>query len=189
MVLIGYFAVQGFRYYQAQFKESALAEEISVLDRRIDAISSVGNMAEKIDVLKQKLEAKELLLEDRNLQLEELSVLFNYSSTDDLLKIVAATARQTGLKLVSISAGAVKAETVGTMTYQAQSVELSLGGQPADFFKFLAQLQQVVPVAAVTDVRLTDLEEDPAAQASILFFLSPVPVPTPTSKPVPTAVP
>ena len=221
VILIGYFAVQGFRYWRAWSQESSLEKEISVLDGKIDAVFHVGDLEERlealkvrlrtedpklkggellfearklllednIEALKQQLEAKESLLEDRNLQLEEVTRLFHYPSTDDLLKIVANTVQETGLNLISISAGEQQTETVGAMTYQVRRVGLTLGGEPADFYKFLAQLQEMVPVASATDVRLSRLDEDPSAQATLLFFLSPVPVATPTPGPAATAVP
>ena len=217
VILIGYFAVQGFRYWQAGSNESSLAKEISVLDGKIDVISPVRDLEErlealkvrlraedpklkggellfearkllleeKIEALKQQLEAEELLVEAGSLQLEELDGLFQYPSTDDLLKIVANTAQETGLSLISISAGELQTETVGAMTYQVRRVGLKLGGEPADFFKFLAQLQEMVPVASATDVRLS-LDKDPAAQVTLLFFLSPVTAPTPTPGPAAT---
>ena len=189
VILIGYFAVQGFRYWRAWSQESSIVREISVLDRRIAAVSPTGDMAEKIEALKQQLEANDLLLADRGLQLEELNGLFHYPSTDDLLKIVANTVQETGLNLISITAGELQTETVGLMAYQVREVGLTLGGEPADFYKFLAQLQEMVPVASATNLRLSKLDEDPSAQVTLLFFLSPVTVPTPTPKPGATKVP
>ena len=157
-ILIGYFAVQGFRYWQAWSRESSLAKEINVLDRKIDAVSPVGDLeerlealkvrlrtedpklkggellfearklllGEKIQALKQQLAAKELVLEDRNLQLEQLTGLFHYPSADDLLKIVANTVQETGLNLMSIASGELETETVGAMTYQVRRVGLTL---------------------------------------------------------------
>lgn len=222
VILVGYFAYQGFRYYQAQSDESSLAEEISDLDRKIAALSPVKDpegrlealkerlqseepklkdrdllfearkllLEENIDALKQQLEAKELLLEDGNLQLEALNGLFQYPSTDELMKVVANTALEMGMTLISISSGELQIETVGPMDYQVRRVGLTLGGEPADFSNFLAQLRETVPVATAADIRLSKLDEDPTAQVTLMFFLSPVTVPTPTPKPAAaTAVP
>ena len=84
---------------------------------------------------------------------------------------------------MSIASGELETETVGAMTYQVRRVGLTLGGEPADFYKFLARLQELVPVAFATDVRLSKLDKDPSAQATLLFFLSPVAVATPTPGP------
>jgi len=189
VILIGYFAVQGIRYWRASSQESSILREISVLDRRIAAISPTGDMAAKIEALKQQLDANELLLANRSLQIEELNGLFHYPSTDDLMKIVANTVQETGLNLISITAGEQRTEMVGPMAYQVREVGLTLGGEPADFYKFLAQLQEMVPVASATDLRLSKLDKDPSAQVTLLFFLSPVTVPTPTPRPGATKVP
>lgn len=188
VILIGYFAVHGFRYWQASSSESSLAKEINVLDGKIDAISPVGNLEEKLEALKVRLQAEEKLLEDENLLLEELNGLFQYPSTDNLLKIIATTAQEQGLNLVSITTGDLQTEKAGDMAYQVRRVGLTLGGEPEDFFKFLAKLQETISVASATDVRLT-LDEFPSARVTLLFFLSPVAVPTPTPVPQATAVP
>ena len=220
VILIGYFAYQGFRYWRAWSDESSLAKEISVLDGKLEAVSPLGDLDERLEghrmrlqtdnpklkagqlrflaqkrlldeskeALKQLLEAEEKLLEGGNLRLEEVKGLFEYPSTDDLLKILANTAQKTGLNLISISTGELQPETVGPIAYQVRRVGLNLGGDPAEFFNFLAQLQEMVPVTSATDVRFT-LEDDPKVQVTLLFFLSPVPVPTPTPVPAPTNVP
>ena len=214
VILIGYFALQGFRYWRAWSDKSSLAEEISVLDGKLEAVSPMEDLDERLEdhrmllqtdnpkltggqlrflaqkrlldeskeALKQQLEAEELLLGNRNSQLEELNGLFQYPSTDDLLNIVADTAQKIGLNLIFSSAGPLQTETVGAMVYQVRRVALKLGGEPADFFKFLAQLQEMVPVASATEVRLS-LEDDPSAEVTLLFFLSPVTAPTPTPMP------
>lgn len=222
MALLGYFAYQGYRYYQAQSDESSLEKDISVLDRKIAALSPVKDperrleslkvrlqtedpklkggellfearkllLEENIDALKQQLEAKKLLLEAGGLQLKALNGVFQYSSTDELLKIVADTALETGMTLISISSGESQIENVGPMDYQVGRVGLNLRGGPVDFSKFLALLRETVPVATATDIRFSKLDEDPSAQVTLLFFLSPVTVPTATPKPpVATAVP
>ena len=220
VILIGYFAYQGFRYWRAWSDESSLAKEISVLDGKLEAVSPLGDLDERLEdhrrrlqtdnpklkagqlrflaqkrlldeskeALKQQLEAEEKLVEEGNLRLEEVNGLFQYPSTDDLLKIVADTAQKTGLNLISISTGELQPETVGPMFYQVRRVGLNLGGDPAEFVNFLALLQEMVPVTSATGVRFT-LEDDPKVEVTLLFFLSPVPVPTPTPVPAPTKVP
>ena len=110
-------------------------------------------------------------------RLEELSALFEYPHTDDLMTIVSDIAVSSGVAVASISAGSRKPEGIaGEALYQLQPMDLTVEGETNDIYRFLRRLNGTVPVVSVEELNIGDLDRPgvtPKGQITLLFYLSP----------------
>ncbi|MCH6552303.1 MAG: hypothetical protein IH804_09875 [Planctomycetes bacterium] len=97
VVLLGYFLVQGWRYWQASGDVSSLKSQIKKLDDNTKLLVEAGELA-----------AAEADTNSSNGQrpVEELRSLFSPQSTENLMVIVAKTASKAGVDLTGMNPGA-----------------------------------------------------------------------------------
>lgn len=157
-VLLIYYSVLGVRYWQASRELPAVKERILELTR------STRSRAPDEQALLSELEA-------RIKRLDDLRSLFSYSQPDDLVAIVSATAKETPINLLSISVGEQQTKTYGDVDYKAQPMSLSLQGDLASIYRFMALLHHNVPVTHITSVKISNSEEGSSGQVQVLFYL------------------
>ncbi len=159
-----YFAGQGVRWWQANGDNSNLRGEISRLER------SSGQLPASAVEQEAKLETK-------TAQLESLLQLFEYPATDTLMAIVSATATNTGLDLVSMTAEDVVVEPRGDLRYRVRPISVVMDGPTANIRNFLSILYERVPVVVASNARTVNLDSSPSTQIQLRFYLSPEPIP------------
>ena len=165
LVLVAYFAAQGYRYLDANRDTSAAEREISRLERAARSQTSGTTV-------------QEAKLVENLVRLEDLRTLFDYPETDTLLAILSETARQTGIDLRSMSVADARVEPLGALQYQVQPISVSILGPTANVQDFLAALHDRVPVVAAAAPSMANLDSDDAVtQIQLKFFLSPEPLP------------
>jgi hypothetical protein len=162
VALVGYYAIQGARYWRASQDTDSLNSKIRQLSRALRSGPAAGET-----VARQ--------LETQQLRLAELRSSFNYPSTDELVAIVFDTARATSVELASMSVGDQQPRTLGETKFQVQPVALTVQGNMPDIYRFLAMLQERVPVVALSSINLASLDLEPSAQLQLLFYLLPEP--------------
>ena len=159
--LLGDYGFLGMKYLGA-------SEEVSALESEIRTVSAA---------LRRPAPDAEALQAELDLQEERLSAVRGLSSnlhSDDLVGILAATARETDVFLSRIGVGDGTKELLDGLQYQTQPMSLTLAGEETrDIFQFLTSVQQKVPLTSVPTITITRSAEARAAQVLIVFFLSP----------------
>ena len=159
--LLGYYGWLGMTYMGA-------SEEVSTLVSEIRTVSAA---------LRRPAPDAEALQAELDLQDKRLSAVRGLSSnlhSDDLVGILAATARETDVFLSRIGVGDGGTEQLDGVQYQTQPMSLTLAGEDTrDIFQFLTSVQQKVPLTSVPTINITSSDEERAAQVTIVFFLSP----------------
>ena len=161
LALLGYYGLLGIKYMGA-------SEEVSALESEIRTVSAA---------LRRPAPDAEALQAELDLQEKRLSAVRSLSSnlhSDDLVGILAATARETDVFLSRINVGGGTTELLDGLQYQTQPMSLTLAGEdPRHIFRFLTSVRQKVPLTRVPTINLTRSDEGQAAQVQIDFFLSP----------------
>ena len=168
LVLFGYYAIQGTRFYNAygipyvgpEGRSGSLRAEIKDIQDEIN--SSKPNPARA----QRKLEGQEL-------QLSELRRLFDYAATDDLVAIVSATAQESNLDLLSVAIGSPEIKALGDTIFTIRSMQVGVRGDAPNIIAFLSRLHDEVPVTAAPDVRITGFDTAPTARINLAFYLLP----------------
>ena len=164
LALLAYYLVQGARYWQALGDTSSINQELRSLDQKINSLSQTPTGA-SVDLAVQLA------------KVQALESIFNYSMTDDLLAVVSATARESGLELQSIRSHSPRKKVRDGIEYEVRPVAIVTVGPTANLSQFLSMLQQKIPVATALKVRIAGLDHLPTAQVQLNFFLSPTAVP------------
>ena len=170
LVLFGYYAIQGTRFYNAygipyvgtDGKIKALRAEI------LEIQSELAAKEPKADEAKKKLDAKEE-------QLAESRQLFDYPVIDDLVAIVSATAQESNLDLLSVTTGDPQFKTLGETLYAIRPMTITLTGDVPNFSVFLSLMHDQVPVTEATALRIAGLVDAPTARIDLAFYLLPQP--------------
>jgi len=161
LALLGYYGWLGMKYMGA-------SEEVSTLESEIRTVSAA---------LRRPAPDAETLQAELDLQDKRLSAVRSLSSnlhSDDLVGILAATARETDVFLSRIGVGDGATEQLDGVQYQTQPMSLTLAGEGTrDIFQFLTSVQRKVPLTSVPKIDITSSDEERAAQVLIVFFLSP----------------
>ncbi len=161
LALLGYYGWLGMKYMGA-------SEEVSTLESEIRTVSAA---------LRRPAPDAETLQAELDLQDKRLSAVRSLSSnlhSDDLVGILAATARETDVFLSRIGVGDGATEQLDGVQYQTQPMSLTLAGEGTrDIFQFLTSVQQKVPLTSVPTINITSADAGRAAQVQIAFFLSP----------------
>ncbi len=159
--LLGYYGWLGMRYMGA-------SEEVSTLESEIRTVSAA---------LRRPAPDAEALQGELDLQDKRLSAVRGLSSnlhSDDLVGILAATARETDVFLSRIGVGDGGTEQLDGVQYHTQPMSLTLAAEDTrGIFQFLTSVQQKVPLTSVPTINITSSDEERAAQVLIVFFLSP----------------
>ncbi len=161
LALLGYYGLLGIRYMGA-------SEEVSTLESEIRTVSaSLRRPAPDAEALQAELD-----LQDK--RLNAVRGLSSNLHSDDLVGILAATARETDVFLSRIGVGDGATELLDGVQYKTQGMSLSLAGEETrDIFQFLTSVQRKVPLTSVPTINLTSSDDERAAQVTIVFFLSP----------------
>ena len=192
LVLFGYYTFQGTRYYKAQGIPFIATEGIPLTGS--EKLPFIGPEAirfkapkglipaltqEKTDIdaelAQNQPDVESILaeLEGRKQQLKELRGDFRFTATDDLLKVVSDTSRETDVNLTTITTGELKAETLNETVYRVRPISMSLQGKTADFNRFLSIIQEKIPVVGVPEIQFAALGDNPTARLTLVFYLLP----------------
>ena len=167
VVLLGYFLVQGWRYWQASSDVSSLNSQIRKLDGNIKLLGEAGELA-----------AAGAGTNSSNGQRsgEELRTLFSPRSAETLMARVAETALKAGVDLTAMTPGAQSPTVLGELQYEVQALSISLQGATTDLFRFLSLLQKKVPVVTASQFSISGVNVFTTAQIQLLFYFSPEPI-------------
>lgn len=162
--LLLYFAGQGVRYWLS-------ADNIGSLEARIDTLRRATGPASP------EVAQEEATLQATQLRVEGLNEMFHYPATDELMGILSATAGETGLDLVSITADDPELRDIDSLRYQVRPISIIVDGPPDNVRQFLARIHQRVPVVVASSAQMVNLDTSPSTQMVLDFYLSPEPVP------------
>ena len=167
VVLLGYFLVQGFRYWQASGDTSSLDREILDLEN-----------STRLMILRGLAASEELEEETAEGQrsIEELNSLFSQRSAENLMTAVAATAVEAEVELTAINPSASQIKLLGELQYYVQPIGISVEGGTTELFRFLTLLHENIPVVSVSELSIGSLSDSPLAQMQLLFYLAPAPI-------------
>lgn len=159
--LLAYYGVEGLRYWQASNQAQALTAQRVVLSKTLqEALRGQAVLAAQLD-------------EERN-QMEQLEQLFHHPQADELIGIVAQTARENQVTLSSIGAGEDNPVIRGNVEYQNQPMTIILEGQNQDVYRFFSALHQRLPMVNLATVRMSGGGAAPAqVHVQLGFLLSP----------------
>ena len=161
LALLGYYGLLGMKYVGA-------SGEVATLESEIRTVSAT---------LRRPAPDAEALQGELDLQEKRLSAVRGLSSnlhSDDLVGILAATARETDVFLSRIGVGDGTTELLDGVQYQTQPMSLALAGEETrEIFQFLTSVQRKVPLTSVPTINITSSDAGRAAQVTIVFFLSP----------------
>jgi Tfp pilus assembly protein PilN len=164
VVLLGYFLFQGWRYLQASAEIAPLTREIQGLDNSILLMVRAAKASEA------KLREQAL---DGQRSEAELRDLFRRQSPEDLMAIVADTALATAVNLTSMSPEFPETQIRGELQYEVESLSVAVEGATTDLNRFLTSLHENLPVVSVSEIRIDNLDDAPATQVQLVFYLSP----------------
>ena len=167
VVLLGYFLVQGGRYWQASDDVSALDREILNLENSTRLMILSGIAAS------EELEAQPTVGQRT---IEELNSLFGERSAESLMTEVAAMAVEAAVELTAINPSPSELRVLGELQYHVRPIAISVGGSTANLFRFLSLLHENIPVVSVSDLTISALGVSPLAQMLLRFYLSPSPI-------------
>ena len=170
VVLLVFYLVQGWRYWQASADSYSLSQEIQKSEEKI-ALMSQGSESATAELESQQV--------DRQRSLEELRDSFSYRSTGSLMATIASVASAASVELTSMNPDFPRTEVLGELQYQVQTLAISVRGETADLYSFLASLHQQLPVVIASDISIGGFDGRPQAQLQLLFYLSPEPIQEP----------
>ena len=160
--MLVYDASLGLRYWDGLSRGTAAKTEARSL--LASARPPSGVTAE----LEAQLAPNEALLESR-------SAGFSYEHTDELIELVAATARESGVALASINAAQAGRRAVGPMSYGVLALSIRVSGSTQSIYGFVDALSEAAPGMRVRSARLGNLSGGPWASFEIEVSLDPVP--------------
>ena len=166
VLLLGYYTVQGVRFWRASGDVNSVNSEIEKSEQ------ALLRLKRQVKQASEKLESPEVA----NLRpLAELNGLFAERSSEELMAEVAAIAFQAKVNLTSMNPASSRTEVIGDLEYQVETLSIAVGGATTDIYNFLTQLHANFPVVAVSNVNLSGFGDSPLAQMNVLFYLSPEP--------------
>ena len=170
MVLLVFYLVQGWRYWQASADSYSLNQEIQKSEEKI-ALMSQGSESATAELEGQQA--------DRQRSPQELRDSFSYRTTGSLMATIASVASAASVELTSMNPDFPRTEVLGELQYQVQILAISVRGETADLYSFLASLHQQLPVVIASDISIGGFDGRPQAQLQLLFYLSPEPIQEP----------
>ena len=160
--MLAYDASLGLRYWDGLSRGTAAQTEARAL--LASARPPSGAMAE----LEAQLAPSEALLESR-------SAGFAYEHTDELIELVAATARETGVALASINVAEAGRRAAGPLSYGVLALTIRVSGSTQSIYGFVDALSEAAPGMRVRSARLGNLSGAPWASFEIDVPLDPEP--------------
>ena len=170
VVLLVFYLVQGWRYWQASAESSSLNQEIEKSEGKIALMSQSSESATA------ELESQQV---GRQRSLEELRDSFSYRSTGNLMATVASVASAASVELTSMNPDIPRTEVLGELQYQVQTLAISIRGETADLYSFLSSLHQQLPAVIASEVTIGGFDGRPQTQLQLLLYLSPEPIEEP----------
>ncbi len=160
--MLAYDASLGLRYWDSLSRGTAARTEAQAL--LASARPPSGIMA----ALEGQLSPQEALLESR-------SAAFSYEHTDELIELVAASARDSGVVLGSINVGGGGRREAGPVSYRVLALSIRVSGSTQDIYSFIDGLSGTAPGMRVHSARLGNLSGAPWASFEIDIPLDPTP--------------
>ena len=160
LMVLGFYSVEGWRYWQAW-------DQSRVMTNQIQQISA------KLNQELPEVEISDGELDLRQRRLDYFEDMFKQSDISRLISIVSTTSWDSGVELPSISVGDPAFQEVGKTRYRTQSMSLSAQGDVRDIYRFLANLQQELPVLSVPKISISEPGPDSTAQIELVFYLQP----------------
>ena len=160
MVLVGFYSLEGYRYWNAWSESTTMQSEIDRIQVKLSKISP------EPETLAHNLEVKEQ-------RLANLRRPFIHADVARLMGIVSKTSWDSGVDLSSISAGDPVFQDVDGLRYDTQVLTLTVQGDVHDIYRFLSALHQTVPVVAVPSISVANPGPASTSQIQLVFYLSP----------------
>ena len=126
VLLLGYYLVQGWRYWQATGDSSSLEKGVEKLDKNI---ALIANRGESIwaDLERQPLQKPPVA---------ELRDRFSEQPVLDLMAVVANTADRAAVSLTSLNPQPQETRVIGRLQYQVQTLSISVEGSTTAIYDF-----------------------------------------------------
>lgn len=160
--MLAYDAWLGLRYWDGLSRGTAAQTEAKALLAAARGPSGVAA------VIEAQVAPTEELLESR-------SARFGYEHTDELIELVAATARTSGVALASINIAEAGRRADGPLSYRMLSLTIRVTGGTEAIYGFLDALSEAAPGMTVRSARLGNLSGAPWASLDIDVELDPEP--------------
>ena len=160
--MLAYDAWLGLRYWDGLSRGTAAQSEAKALLAAARGPSGVAA------VIEAQVAPTEELLESR-------SARFGYEHTDELIELVAATARTSGVALASINIAEAGRRADGPLSYRMLSLTIRVTGGTEAIYGFLDALSEATPGMTVRSARLGNLSGAPWASLDIDVELDPEP--------------
>ena len=160
--MLTYDAWLGLRYWDGLSRGTAAQSEAKALLAAARGPSGVAA------VIEAQVAPTEELLESR-------SARFGYEHTDELIELVAATARTSGVALASINIAEAGRRADGPLSYRMLSLTIRVTGGTEAIYGFLDALSEAAPGMTVRSARLGNLSGAPWASLDIDVELDPEP--------------
>lgn len=161
LVLLGYCGVLGVRFLNYGADAQTLAAEADKLSRIVDKPApTVMSLEADRDASQQKLDS--------------IRDLYQCEERDELTALIVDTADDAGVNLDQIMTAGDRMKSVGDISYQPQSLSLSVSGSLTEVFSFLDLLHERAPTVELVQVGFSSSEDMPEeANIQLLFYLSP----------------
>ena len=160
--MLAYDAWLGLRYWDGLSRGTAAQSEAKALLAAARGPSGVAA------VIEAQVAPTEELLGSR-------SARFGYEHTDELIELVAATARTSGVALASINIAEASRRAEGPLSYRMLSLTIRVTGGTEAIYGFLDALSEAAPGMTVRSARLGNLSGAPWASLDIDVELDPEP--------------
>ena len=168
--MLAYDAWLGLRYWDGFSRGTAAREEVRTL------LDSGGGPSGVMPELQEQLARDESLLESRRTR-------FSYAHTDELIELVATTARHSDVALASISVAEGGRREAGPLSYRALALTIRISGSVQRIYDFVGALSEAAPGMKVRSARMGTLSSAPWAAFEIDFQLDPLPIDDPETTP------
>lgn len=161
LVLLGCCGVLGVRFLNYGADAQTLAAEADKLSRIVDKPApTVMSLEADRDASQQKLDS--------------IRDLYQCEERDELTALIVDTADDAGVNLDQIMTAGDRMKSVGDISYQPQSLSLSVSGSLTEVFSFLDLLHERAPTVELVQVGFSSSEDMPEeANIQLLFYLSP----------------
>ena len=160
--MLAYDAWLGLRYWDGLSRGSAAVTEGQAL------VASARGPSGTTAAVEEQLAPNEALLESRRAR-------FSYAHTDELIELVATTARASGVALASVAVAEAGRRTAGPLSYRMLSLTVRVSGATGPIYDFVGALSEAAPGMSVRSARLGNLSGAPWASFEIDFGLDPEP--------------
>ena len=160
LVVLGFYALEGWRYWQAWDQSRVMTNQIQ-------------QITDKLNQEPPEVEISDGQLDLRQRRLAYFENMFSQSDVSRLIGIVSATSWDSGVELPSISVGDPDYVVVGETKYRTQSMSLSAQGDVKDIYQFLANLQRELPIVSVPKISMAEPGPDSTSQIQLIFYLQP----------------